>query len=395
MTQNDDTGGVIVEAVGEEPLDEHGDSSRFLLSLAGYQEPLSLVGKRTNAVEALFYEYFAPNFPHFTVKCYFNHIGLDEGWLVLADVHNDHAPETWNPNDIEILIGNLASLHASYWARREVLEQYGLPGLFQGYPDQEGSKSGSKGDRAIAEQPPGPMERIEQWLQSQHRLLTEHALRTAGPTLAPMLVEAGRGLETLRNYKGWPGIIDERHLVALADLLDDPVPILYPLRQLPDTLLHGEPSSDHWYLTLFDDYYLLDWQKMAIGPGVYDLVSFIDQVVLLPGNSLSNEVIQTDTAVETMIDSYILAMSGELGSRFDARSTRLAVPAARCLLVLIHWIPRLGGWLREMSYEHEVWQAMNELPDEALTKAGNVDLITWRKSLALIFDRFLRDYRRL
>jgi hypothetical protein len=173
------------------------------------------------------------------------------------------------------------------------------------------------------------------------------------------------------------------------------MPLLYPLRQQPCTLLHGEPSSENWYLTLFDEYYLLDWQKMTVGPGIYDLVRFIDQFAMLPGNLSANEALQADTAVETMIDSYVLAMRSELGSRFDARSTRLAVPAARCLLVLIYWIPKLGSWLKEMSFENEAWRAMNEIPDDALVDVGIVDLAAWRNSLALVFDRFMRDYRRL
>ena len=81
--------------------------------------------------------------------------------------------------------------------------------------------------------------------------------------------------------------------------------------------------------------------------------------------------------------------------RFDARSTRLAVPAARCLLVLTHWLPRLGDWLQELPCDKETWQAMSELPDEALMDAGLSELITWRQSLALVFDRFLRAYRLL
>jgi hypothetical protein len=189
--------------------------------------------------------------------------------------------------------------------------------------------------------------------------------------------------------------VDDRHLTALADLLDDPMPMLYPLRQLPCTLLHGDPSAKHWRLTLFDDYYLMNWQMMTIGPGVYDLVRFIDQAVLLPGDRANGEILRSETAEETMIDNYILAMRGELGTRFDARSTRLAIPAARCLLAIIDWLPRLSGWLEEMSFDKEVWQAMSKLPDDALKEAGMAELISWRRSLALIFDRFLRAYRLL
>jgi hypothetical protein len=73
----------------------------------------------------------------------------------------------------------------------------------------------------------------------------------------------------------------------------------------------------------------------------------------------------------------------------------LAIPAARCLLAIIDWLPRLSGWLEEMSFDKEVWQAMSKLPDDALKEAGMAELISWRRSLALIFDRFLRAYRLL
>ncbi|UCG23522.1 MAG: hypothetical protein JSW55_15445 [Chloroflexota bacterium] len=388
LTQNTETTDIIVAAVGEEPLPATKDVSRFLLSLAGYHEPFSLIGKRTNPVEALFYEAFAPQFPHFTPTCWFSHVGVEDGWLVLTDVQNDHPPEHWTGNDVDILIGNLASLHAAFWGKREVLAQYGLPDFLGEAEAEAASIPGEGGDEQRSEQLPDQMARIERWLQGQRRHLTEHAKRTAGP-LTPLLAEASDGLYVLRQVDGWPGIVDEQHLAALADLLDDPLPMLYPLRQLPSTLLHGDPSAKRWCLTLFDDYYLLDWQKTAIGPGVYDLLTFIDQMELLADERRSrvNE--------ETMIDSYILAMRGELGTRFDARATRQAIPAARCLHVLGRWLPFLGESLQQLRHDDNTWPTMEDLSDEELIEAGLTQLPKLRTSLATVFDRFLRDYRSL
>jgi hypothetical protein len=395
LTQRLGAPDVIVEAVGEEPLETDDGASRYLLSLAGCQEPIGLVGKETNAVEAMFYEFFAPALAHFTARCYFHYVGLQEGWLVLADVQNDHAPETWTPGDIEILIGNLASLHAAYWNKRDVLDQYGLPVLLERTHQPGDAKIGGRVDDQPPEQPSSQSRRIERWLSRQQRMLTEHAMRTAGPTLAPLLQQASEALETLRRFRGWPGIVDDRHMAALADLLDDPLPMLFPLRQLPSTLLHGNPSADKWRVTLFGDHYLMDWQMTTIGPGVYDLVRFIDQVGLVAGNGARGESQPAATAEETMVDSYILAMRGELGARFDARSTRLAVPAARCLLALVDWTPRLSGWLNDMAIDQETWFAMSELPEGTLREAGLAEVIGWRQSLSLIFERFLRAYRLL
>lgn len=395
LTQNTGVDNLIVEAVAEEPLIEDEGVSRYLLSLANYQEPVCFIGKKTNAVEAMFYEFFGPKLPQFTARCYYHHVGLDEGWLVLADIQNDHPPATWIARDLEIMVGNLAVLHALYWGKRDVLDQYGLPCLLEKCDSLEDSASDVTTEKSGGKQPGGQMARIEEWLQGQQRILTEHALRTAGPSLAPLLAEASKGLETLNEYRGWPGIVDDRHLTALADLLDDPMPVLYPLRQLPCTLLHGKPSPENWRLTLFDDYYLLDWHTTTIGPGVYDLVQFVDHATLLPGKGQNGNSLQAETIEETMVDNYILAMRGELGTRFDTRSTRLAVPAARCLLVLIDWLPRMGRWLREMSFNREVWQAMSELPDEGLEEVGLAELVAWQRSLSLVFDRFLQAYRRL
>ena len=39
-------------------------------------------------------------------------------------------------------------------------------------------------------------------------------------------------------------MLGESHLAAAADLLDDPVPLLGTLEDLPWTLLHGAPHAD-------------------------------------------------------------------------------------------------------------------------------------------------------
>jgi hypothetical protein len=388
LTQDTEITDIIVAAVGEEPLPGSENVSRFLLSLSGYHEPFSLIGKRTNPAEALFYEAFAPQFPHFTPTCWFSYVGVEDGWLVLTDVQNDHPPEHWTGNDVNILIGNLASLHAAFWGKRDILDQYGLPDMLGESTAEADMVSDDSGDEQSPEQPLNQMARIERWLQGQRRHLTDHAIRTAGP-LTPLLAEASSALFALRQVNGWPGIVDEQHLVALADLLDDPLPMLHPLRQLPYTLLHGDPSAQRWCLTLFDDYYLLDWQNTAIGPGVCDLLNFIDQMELLPDER------QVQITEETMVDSYILAMRGELGTSFDARATRQALPAARCLLVLTKWLPILGKSSEKLRYDGETWQAMGDISDEELAEAGFAQLPDLRVTLATVFDRFLRDYRSL
>jgi hypothetical protein len=88
-------------------------------------------------------------------------------------------------------------------------------------------------------------------------------------------------------------------------------------------------------------------------------------------------------------------MRGELGSRFDARATRQALPAARCLLVLSKWLPLLGETLRQLRHDGDAWQVLGNITDEELAKAGSMQMPNPRVSLARVFDRFLRDYRSL
>lgn len=66
--------------------------------------------------------------------------------------------------------------------------------------------------------------------------LSRHAIHSAG-RLAPLFLRAANGLVVMRALDGWPGVMGESHLSAVADLLDDPVPMLAPLLDLPLTLL--------------------------------------------------------------------------------------------------------------------------------------------------------------
>src|SRR5690606_41890300 len=91
----------------------------------------------------------------------------------------------------------------------------------------------------------------DEWRRSESSLLEEgpaavlsrHAVRNAG-RLAPHFLRAANGLVVIRDLGGWPGVLGESHLAAAADLLDDPVPMLAPLLDLPVTLLHGARSEE-------------------------------------------------------------------------------------------------------------------------------------------------------
>lgn len=353
---------------------------RYLLTLAGHSDPIAFVGKRTNAVETTFYQAIAPRIPFLAPRCSFASLAGDEGWIVIDDVPNHFPPHKWKPAHVEEVILGLADLHASFWGQEESLLQEGLP-AFIGHKRYTMEELKSTHD-VYFEEGPGAT-------------ISEHAINHAG-RLAPQLLQAANGLTVIRDLGGWPGILGESQLRAAADLLDDPVPMLEPLRNQPLTLLHGDPSNYHWRLTLFDELRLFNWRHVMIGPGVYDLVSFLEQFDLLYADSPPGMRMRQSgqDSEETMIDTYVLAMSGKLGSQFNARAFRQAIPAARCLFILTSWFPRFAKWFSEMPNKY-AWQKVNRMSDDRLAESVFRPMITLRPYLAGVFERFLQAYRTL
>jgi hypothetical protein len=228
-------------------------------------------------------------------------------------------------------------------------------------------------------------------------IISRHAARNAG-RLAPRFLRAADGLVVMRNLGGWPGVLGRSHLSAVADLLDDPVPILAPLLDLPATLLHGAPHPGHWRLTLFHETYLIDWSETQVGPGVLDLVAFLEGFPLLiepepAGDGLRLRPRDMSPLVEqTIVDTYLLTLAAELGNRFPARAIRAALPAARCLHVLTTWFPFFAGWATNLP-DRYMWQKVNRMDDAELGNLRHAPSAGIRHYLAGVFDRFLRAYR--
>jgi len=226
--------------------------------------------------------------------------------------------------------------------------------------------------------------------------LSEHALSQAGQ-LAPLFLQAANGLVVMRDLGGWPGILGESHLSAVADLLDDPVPLLEPLRQLPLTLLHGDPNNRRWHVSVFDDQRLTGWQTAAVGPGICDLISFIEQFSLLDDAESAPDLKTRElwpVNEETIIDSYMLALSQRLGHRVNTRALRQAIPAARCLYVLTNWFPHFATWFEEMPNKY-TWQKVNRMADREFVDTPLQGFMQLRPYLSSVFERFLLAYRSL
>jgi len=346
---------------------------RYLLELANERDTLPLVGKWTTAVEARFYRDMAAAFPDFTPRCWLSHLNQEQSWLILSDVSGHFEPAAWTEDDLERMVGVLAAVHTAFWKNGPVLAW--LPHLLHGSAKQEQAIRELVALFHGAAYYPGPYQAA----------LSEHAVRRSG-RLAPMLLQAGLAVTLLRRLGGWPEVVSERVLTAVADLLDDPVPMIQPLLELPICLLHGNPAPHHWQLNLLDGVYLLGWEAAVSGPGVYDLMSFMEQLHHTP--ALDGRFCE-----ETLVDSYLLRMSARLGKRFPARPTRLALPAARALYLLAVELPKLVPLLRPLLRQPEL--PPQGLTDDWLQAAEAVQLIEQRPLLTAMFGRLWRAFKLL
>lgn len=359
----------------------HHPVSRYFLTLANHTDPITFIGKHTNRTEALFFQEWSREFPDLAPPCYYIHVSERGGWLVLADVPNDIVPVSWTPQHVEQIIGQFADLHTLFWRQTEGLRELGLPHFLEGKQMTW---------QELVESQPAPFER------GPEIVLSDHAIHHAG-RLAETFLKANNGLMVMRSLDGWPGILGESHLTAVADLLDDPVPMLEPLKNLPLTLLHGNLHSHHWRLTLFQESCLVDWHQAVIGPGVLDLVNFVEQFDMLYEDDDKTKLIvrqERPLSDETMIDSYLITMSARLGEQFDARAVRRAIPAARCLHVLTNWLPAFANWFPQMPNKF-TWQKVNRLTDAQLAETPFRPIIPFRPYLAGVFHRFLQSYKTL
>lgn len=398
-----ETDDVIVTAVATEPLCSATLAPpgravtecdyrlrRYILTLDGHSDPISFIAKQTNAAEALFYHLFGDPPGTAVPACRYAHLDGDASWVVIDDVPDHFPSAVWTAEQVDRVVETLARVHAARW-NREAVELNGDWGA---------------SDHAI----PHFLRRAEgpySWDELRRResvmleevpaaVLSRHAVHNAG-RLAPLFLRAANGLVVMRDLGGWPGVLGESHLAAAADLLDDPVPMLAPLIDLPATLLHGSPHPGHWRLTLFDEQYLIDWSEVQIGPGVLDLMAFLEGFPLLldsprhlvePKPHLRLREV-SPLAEETIVDTYLLTLSAELGERSPARAFRAALPAARCLHVLLTWFPFFASWASDMP-DRYTWQRVNRMEEEAMAQHyHNVPAAGLRRYLAGVFERFL------
>lgn len=393
---------VIVTAVTAEPLwdtslvtpgratvERTRHMRRYILTLAGCSDPISFIAKQTNAAEALVYQSLGDPAATGIVPCRYAHVDGDASWVILEDVPDDFPPPAWQPGQVDAIIATLARFHAAHWDT-DAAPNRTLPHFLR-------RPEGAYTWEALRQ------ERQPLFDEGPGAILSGHAIRSAG-RLAPLLLEAANGLVVLRDLGGWPGVLGESHLAAAADLLDDPLPLLNTLDNLPATLLHGAPHADHWRLTLFGEQYLIDWSTAQMGPGVLDLIAFLERYPLLydrrtggPDEARQPQLRLREVSPlfeETAIDTYLLTLSAEMGRRFPARVFRAAVPAARCLHVLTTWFPFFAQWVDDLPGKY-IWQRLNRLSEAELAHYQGGPMAGMRPYLAGVFERFVHAYRSL
>jgi hypothetical protein len=382
---------LVVTAVTSQPIqgklalgDQSSRVTRYVLVLDNHSDPITLIGKETTAREAGFYRDVAENLPFIAPRSYFTHIINNRGWVILDDVPNDFPQGHWSVQDVEDVIDDIAAFHTVYWDHPKVTKQF--PWLKHFIDRQAKTYDWPQLRREL-----GPY-----FEEGPSAMISDHALGHLG-RLAPKFIEAANGVAVMRALGGWPGVLSESHLAAASDLLDDPVPMLEPLSRLPQTLLHGDMHSYHWQITLFDQRRLLDWANVTVGPCIYDLISFQEKFdLLISSNEIRPIYAWEDSPIdeETIIDSYMLAMKAELGSRFDARAVRQAIPAARCLLVLESWFPFFASMFDEMP-DFFTWQRINRMSSSELQKRTVDKIYIYRPYLKRVFRRFIQAYHML
>lgn len=360
---------LIVTAVQAEALTN--TLARYTLQIEGESDPITLMGKLSTAREATFYAQLTEQLSFLTPTCWYQHIDEENNrsWLVLEDVPNHRPPESWSRDALEELVAELGFFHALFWNESTYLSRHAwLPSSVSASNDNSRFTS----DR-----------------------LSTHAIAASGD-LAATLDKAAAGLQKMSEIGGWPDVLDAKHLDAAAALIDDPLPMLQPLRDLPMTLLHGYPGIYNWRYTLFNDCRLIDWQTVCSGPSVCDLVAFVETYGLLQQPSgvwtMRKEWLEAE---ELIIDTYMLQMAHNLGRRFDARSVRRAIPAARCLYVLTHWFTRFDTWFSQWQEPEKLWRQINRIPDEKLAQTVYKPMAGLSLYLGVVFHRFINAYYKL
>ena len=374
LTQSPETNDVRVEEVTAEPFERGHLMTRYWLTLANHTDPITFIGKKTTPAEAYFYRHLAAELPELAPHPYMTDVLGAEGWILLREIAQDRPVDHWQEPEFDRLMAGLSALHATFWNQEAYLDQ------LEWLPNFRTT------DRTLVSL------RFEKRVSSY---ISDHAMQRAGLFAEP-LVKTASALRRLIQLESWPDVYDERHLDALRFLLDDPLPALQPLLEMPFSLLHGQPSPHHWHLTMFDQCFLFDWQQIYIGPPVFELAGMLENIAWWQNEAAEPPGHRQQPQLEdTLIDTYLLQMGAELGSEFTSRRLRQTLASARCFHILTHGLPRYTAWLDAPPSPSLNWARLKEMDEADLFAGGYPTLAKLRRQLKTLFNRFLQEYMQM
>lgn len=238
-------------------------------------------------------------------------------WLVLEAISQAKSPEAWDPEDYRRAIESLAQLHDRFWGLGEDLGTY-------------------------------------TWLSRPLEADFDVHLAVAAQSL-DRIVEKG----SLGSLAGAPARIQ-----VLTRLIEQAPAVVAPLREQPSTLLHGDYWPGNIAVTHGGEQIAYDWQQTAVGPGVIDLLTFVN----MSGWWFNPPPV----AREEMVEIYRTEMDERLGIAWDEDSWARQWDHALMWRFLQEWIDLLAV-----------------VPDPLLeARAGLLDRI-WLDPVAQAVDRRL------
>jgi thiamine kinase-like enzyme len=211
-------------------------------------------------------------------------------WLVLEAVTADVLPDDWTADDYRRAIRTLADLHERFWSLAEDLSVY--PWL---------ARPLANDFEIYVMAAVGAMEKM--MVDDHHRLITG-------------------SLEVL---------------TSLGQMLTQVEAMAEKLRAAPPTLLHGDYQPANIALQDDDEIVVFDWQLAGVGPGVLDLVTFVNAA----------RWHRADLPVSP--DELIALYREEIGARVNARWTDAEWTELTDHALMWRFTQELLGWAANAS----------------------------------------------
>jgi len=208
-------------------------------------------------------------------------------WLILEAITQEKTPDDWEAADYRTAVEALAQLHDRFWGLGEDLGTY-------------------------------------TWLS-----------RPLEADFDVHLAVAAQSLEKIVE-KGQPGSLAgaPARIQVLSTLIEQADDVVAPLRDLPSTLLHGDYWPGNIAVVSRGEQIAYDWQQTAVGPGVIDLLTFVN----MSGWWFS----PLPLARQEMIEIYRSELDDRLGISWDEESWSRQWDHALMWRFLQEWIDLLA-----------------------------------------------------